>query len=102
MARTPTKEPTTPGHRISSWWAAARSTAAISSASSPIQRIRPTFAIGGQYSTDNRGRIIPSHSVDEYMAELIKWFGDFSDSDLEMILPSYSKFAGRTPIGHMA
>jgi len=56
----------------------------------------------GQYSTDSRGRIIPSHSVDEYMAELIKWFGDFSDSDLEAILPNIANFAGRTPIGHMA
>jgi uncharacterized protein (DUF1501 family) len=60
------------------------------------------FRSGGQFSTDNRGRIIPSHSVDEYMAELIKWFGNFSDSDLEMILPNYSRFSGRTPIGHMA
>ncbi len=57
------------------------------------------------YSTDTRGRIIPSHSVDEYMAELIKWFGDFTDSDLEYILPNYSRFRdapGRAPIGHMA
>jgi uncharacterized protein (DUF1501 family) len=60
------------------------------------------FRSGGQFSTDNRGRIIPTRSVDEYMAELIKWFGDFSDTDLEMILPNYSKFAGRAPIGHMA
>ncbi len=60
------------------------------------------FRSGGQYSTDNRGRLIPSHSVDEYMAELIKWFGDFSDSDLDMILPNYHRFAGRSPIGHMA
>lgn len=57
---------------------------------------------GGQHTTDSRGRIIPSHSVDEYMAELIKWFGDFTDSDLENILPNYSKFAGRPKIGHMA
>ena len=60
------------------------------------------FRSGGQFSTDSRGRIIPSHSVDEYMSELIKWFGDFTDNDLEMILPNYSKFAGRSPIGHMA
>lgn len=60
------------------------------------------FRGSGQFSTDNRGRIIPSHSVDEYMAEIIKWFGDFSDSDLEMILPNLGRFAGRTPIGHMA
>ena len=56
----------------------------------------------GQYSTDSRGRIIPSHSVDEYMAELIKWFGDFTDNDLEAILPNIANFAGRPPIGHMA
>lgn len=54
------------------------------------------------YSTDTRGRIFPSHSVDEYMAELIQWFGDFSDSDLEMVLPNYHKFSGRPKIGHMA
>lgn len=60
------------------------------------------FRSGGQFSTDNRGRIIPSHSVDEYMSELIKWFGDFTDSDLEMILPNLNRFAGRPKIGHMA
>ncbi len=54
------------------------------------------------YSTDTRGRIFPSHSVDEYMAEIIKWFGDFTDGDLENILPNYSNFAGRPKIGHMA
>jgi uncharacterized protein (DUF1501 family) len=56
----------------------------------------------GQYSTDSRGRIIPSHSVEEYMAELIKWFGGFSDSELDAILPNYANFAGRPKIGHMA
>ena len=60
------------------------------------------FRSNGQYSTDSRGRIFPSHSVDEYMAEIIKWFGDFTDSDLEMILPNLHKFAGRPKIGHMA
>jgi uncharacterized protein (DUF1501 family) len=56
----------------------------------------------GRYSTDSRGRIIPSHSVEEYMAELIKWFGDFTDNDLQAILPNLSRFAGRPRIGHMA
>jgi uncharacterized protein (DUF1501 family) len=60
------------------------------------------FRSGGQFSTDSRGRLIPSHSVDEYLSELIKWFGDFSDSDLEMILPNYNRFSGRAPIGHMS
>jgi len=60
------------------------------------------FRGGGQYSTDNRGRIIPTNSVDEYMAELLKWFGGFSDSDLEAILPNIGKFAGRDPLGVMA
>ena len=60
------------------------------------------FRGGGQYSTDNRGRIFPSHSVDQYMAELLKWFGSFSDSDLEAILPNIGKFAGNAPLGIMA
>ena len=35
------------------------------------------------------------------MSELINWFGDFTDSDLKMILPKYNRFAGRSPIEHM-
>jgi uncharacterized protein (DUF1501 family) len=56
----------------------------------------------GRFSTDSRGRIIPSHAVDEYMAELLKWFGGFTDNDLEAVLPNLKNFAGRPRIGHMA
>lgn len=63
----------------------------------------PNVTIPGSFqTTDSRGRMIPTYSVDEYLSEVIRWFGDFSDSDLDLILPNYSRFAGRPEIGHMA
>lgn len=59
------------------------------------------FGSQGQFSTDSRGRLIPSHSVDEYMLELARWFG-VSDSDMDVVLPNLVNFAGRPAIGFMS
>jgi uncharacterized protein (DUF1501 family) len=46
---------------------------------------------GGQYTTDRRGRMIPGASVDEYVKELVQWFG-VSETDLPLILPNIGNF----------
>ena len=45
----------------------------------------------GLYTTDRRGRMIPSTSVDQYVKELVEWFG-VSPSDLSTILPNIGNF----------
>lgn len=50
----------------------------------------PELAIGGKDDT-NRGRWIPTTSVDEYSAVLARWFG-VSDSDISTILPNLDRF----------
>ena len=53
-----------------------------------------------------RGRLIPTTSVDEYNAELARWFGIPNDSGLEIILPNirnfYASGSDEPPIGFMA
>jgi uncharacterized protein (DUF1501 family) len=53
----------------------------------------PTLAIKGPDDTD-RGRWIPSTSVDEYSATLARWFG-VADSDMPLVLPNIGRFANR-------
>lgn len=54
----------------------------------------------GSLDTD-RGRLIPTTSVDEYAAELAMWFGIPDDSNLELVLPNIRNFhsPGGKPIG---
>lgn len=56
----------------------------------------------GNLDTD-RGRLIPTTSVDEYSAELAMWFGIPDDSNLELVLPNIRNFhsAGGKPIGFL-
>ena len=52
----------------------------------------------------NRGRLIPTTSVDEYSAELAMWFGIPDDSNLEIVLPNIRNFhsaGGSKPIGFL-
>lgn len=44
-----------------------------------------------------RGRLIPTTAVDQYAAEMARWFG-VSDTDLPTILPNLGNFDG-TPLG---
>jgi uncharacterized protein (DUF1501 family) len=41
------------------------------------------------------GRFIPGWSVEQYAAELLRWFGA-DDADLQALLPSLAAFAGRS------
>lgn len=59
----------------------------------------PNMTIKGPDDTD-RGRWIPSTSVDEYSATLAQWFG-VPESSLPMVLPNIGRFATRN-MGFMA
>jgi uncharacterized protein (DUF1501 family) len=52
----------------------------------------PTLALGGPDDTDNRGRWIPTTSVDQYAATLASWYG-LAPADVPTVFPNLSKFA---------
>jgi uncharacterized protein (DUF1501 family) len=52
-----------------------------------------------------RGRLIPTTAVDEYAAELARWFGIANDGSLEEVLPNvrnfYSSSTSSPPVGFL-
>ena len=52
----------------------------------------PTLALGGPDDTDNRGRWIPTTSIDQYAATLAAWYG-LAQSDLPTVFPFLSRFS---------
>ena len=52
----------------------------------------PTLALGGPNDTDNRGRWIPTTSVDQYAATLAAWYG-LAPSDIPTVFPNLSRFS---------
>jgi len=52
----------------------------------------PTLALGGPNDTDNRGRWIPTTSVDQYAATLATWYG-LAPSDVPTVFPNLYKFS---------
>lgn len=52
----------------------------------------PTLALGGPDDTDNRGRWIPTTSIEQYGATLASWYG-LSSADLSTVFPLLSRFA---------
>jgi uncharacterized protein (DUF1501 family) len=52
----------------------------------------PTLALNGPDDTDNRGRWIPTTSVDQYAATLAAWYG-LASSDLPTVFPNLSRFS---------
>jgi uncharacterized protein (DUF1501 family) len=51
----------------------------------------PTLQLNGPDDTDNRGRWIPTTSVDQYAATLATWYG-LSAADLSTVFPYLSNF----------
>jgi len=52
----------------------------------------PTLALGGPDDTDNRGRWIPTTSIDQYAATLAAWYG-LAAADVPKVFPNLTKFS---------
>jgi uncharacterized protein (DUF1501 family) len=52
----------------------------------------PTLQLSGPDDTDNRGRWIPTSSVDQYAATLARWF-DVDPGQINTIFPQLSRFS---------
>lgn len=52
----------------------------------------PTLQLGGPDDTDNRGRWIPTTSLDQYAATLATWYG-LAPSDVPTVFPNLSRFS---------
>ena len=51
----------------------------------------PVLQLGGPDDTDNRGRWIPTASVEQYAATLASWYG-VSDVDIPLVFPNIGRF----------
>ena len=54
----------------------------------------PKLQLNGPNDTDNRGRWIPTTSVEQYGATLAQWFGA-ADGDLNGLFPTLANFSVR-------
>tara|TARA_B100001093_G_scaffold464451_1_gene481364 strand:- start:1150 stop:2589 length:1440 start_codon:yes stop_codon:yes gene_type:complete len=57
----------------------------------------PSLAIGSENDI-GRGRLLPTTSIDEYMAEIINWFG-VPASELSTVIPNINNFSSSQPLG---
>jgi len=58
----------------------------------PGGTVFPVLQLSGPSDTDNRGRWIPTASVEQYAATLASWYG-VSASDLPIVFPNIGRFA---------
>ncbi len=58
----------------------------------PSGTVFPVLQLSGPSDTDNRGRWIPTASVEQYAATLASWYG-VSASDLPIVFPNIGRFA---------
>jgi hypothetical protein len=62
------------------------------------------LGLGGSLDVGNNGRLLPTTSVDEYVAELALWFG-VSRSELSTVLPNIGGFydvsSASAPLGYL-
>ncbi|MEO1708114.1 MAG: hypothetical protein AAFR69_10325, partial [Pseudomonadota bacterium] len=59
-----------------------------------ISGTMPSLDIQGEDYTEDSGRLIPAHSVDQYAATLGRWFG-LGEDDLTASLPNLTNFTDR-------
>ena len=61
----------------------------------------PSLALGSSLDSDrrNRGRLIPTTSVDEYGSELARWLG-VSGSEMDTVFPNIRNFYDPATITH--
>jgi uncharacterized protein (DUF1501 family) len=65
----------------------------------PNGLVFPELRLSGPNDTDNRGRWIPTASVEQYAATLAGWYG-VSGADLPLVFPNIGRFP-RTDLGFM-
>jgi uncharacterized protein (DUF1501 family) len=57
----------------------------------------PTLRLGGSDDTDNRGRWIPTASVEQYAATLASWYG-VGETDIPSVFPLIGIFVPSTAL----
>ena len=65
----------------------------------PNGTVFPVLQLSGPSDTDNRGRWIPTTSVEQYAATLASWYG-VAAADLPMVFPNIGRF-GTSDLGFM-
>ena len=60
----------------------------------PGGTVFPVLQLSGPSDTDNRGRWIPTASVEQYAATLASWYG-VSQADLPLVFPNIDRFSSR-------
>ncbi|MBA2306488.1 MAG: hypothetical protein H0W08_28195, partial [Acidobacteria bacterium] len=58
----------------------------------PNESVFPVLQLSGPNDTDNRGRWIPTASVEQYAATLASWYG-VNASDIPIVFPNIGRFA---------